>query len=311
MRKVPELKVNDYLNGSKKDRENFIKDLYKGLVEYGFFIIKDNPISKDLLEKTYKLNKEYFKNNSEYKNKHISKNFFSQRGFTPFGVEHAKDSDKVDLKEFYHVGRELSKESKYKGIYPENIFPSEEHKAVWTEIYSELDKVSDILLEALTYSLDIKKDYFKSMTNDGNSILRILHYPPISADADPKCVRAAAHEDINLITILVAASASGLQLLDRDGKWLEIESDENDLIVDAGDMLSRITNNIIPSTTHRVVNPQDGKNSDRYSMPFFVHPHAEAMLSCIESCSTGGKKYEDILAKDFLDERLKDIGLKK
>lgn len=148
------------------------------------------------------------------------------------------------------------------------------------------------------------------MTLDGNSILRLLHYPPLPADRDPRSIRAAAHEDINLITLLVSASASGLELMDRDGTWLPIESKPNAIIVDSGDMLARITNNVIPSTTHRVVNPPDAKSS-RYSMPFFMHPHPEAVLSCLPSCVGSGAKYPDILAEDFLKQRLREIGLLK
>ena len=163
-------------------------------------------------------------------------------------------------------------------------------------------------MQALSPTLNVSPEYFHDMATDGNSILRLLHYPPISDDADPKAIRAAAHEDINLITILVAANGGGLELLDRNGKWLPVETDPNNLIVDAGDMLARITNGIIPATTHRVVNPS-GPNVSRYSMPFFMHPHSDAMLSCLESCKGSGAKFEDITAGAFLEQRLKEIGL--
>jgi isopenicillin N synthase-like dioxygenase len=165
------------------------------------------------------------------------------------------------------------------------------------------------MLEALTGPLELPQTYFRQMTEDGNSILRLLHYPPLAEGADPRSVRAAAHEDINLITILVAATTSGLELLDRDGSWLPVETDKNNLIVDAGDMLARITNDVIPSTTHRVVNPPDGQNSDRYSMPYSIHPNPEAVLTCLPSCRGAGAKYPDIRAQDFLMERLREIGL--
>jgi isopenicillin N synthase-like dioxygenase len=167
------------------------------------------------------------------------------------------------------------------------------------------------MLESLTFPLDLPRDFFSNMMGEGNSILRLLHYPPIPAGVDPRCVRAAAHEDINLITVLVAATASGLELKDRDGTWLPIDSDPNSLIVDAGDMLSRLTNNVIPSTTHRVVNPDDGTNSARYSMPYFIHPNPDAMLTCLPSCVGEGAKYPPISAQDFLYQRLREIGLLK
>ena len=186
-----------------------------------------------------------------------------------------------------------------------------EFKEIFTKLYSSLEHAGDVMLEALTGPLEVKKDYFAGMTKDGNSILRLLHYPPIPEGVDPRCLRAAPHEDINFITILPAATASGLQLKDRDGQWLDIASDPGTLIVDAGDMLARLTNDVLPSTTHQVVNPNDGKNGHRYSMPFFIHPHPEAMLSCLPSCKGAGAKYADISSHDFLMQRLREIGLLK
>ena len=178
-----------------------------------------------------------------------------------------------------------------------------------TQFYKKLDNVGRTILESLSPALELPKEYFSEMTLGSDSILRLLHYPPIQEGQDPHCIRAAAHEDINLITLLVSASSSGLELLDRSGKWLAVETSANNLIVDAGDMLSRICNEVIPSTTHRVVNPQDGQNCSRYSMPFFIHPRPEALLRCIPSCRGNETKYNDILANDFLKERLRDIGL--
>ena len=251
----------------------------------------------------------FFQPPKEIKNKYICDDGGGQRGYTPFGTEHAKDNPHPDLKEFWHVGQFLPKGCEHP--YPKNIWPSElpEFQPHITQLYKKLEEVGKIMLESLTPALDLPKKYFTEMITSGNSILRLLHYPPIEKGQDPNCIRAAAHEDINLITILVSASASGLELLDCNGKWLSVETDANNLIVDAGDMLSRISNEIIPSTTHRVVNPQDGKNCSRYSMPFFIHPHPQALLSCIPSCMGDGAKHKDILAQDFLLQRLKEIGL--
>ncbi|MAE74153.1 MAG: hypothetical protein CL675_08650 [Bdellovibrionaceae bacterium] len=209
------------------------------------------------------------------------------------------------------MGRDFKPDSSYAKQHPENLWPKEVEgfQDTMTRLFRELDETGQIMLEALTPSLDLPKDYFRDLAGQGNSILRLLHYPPVPDDVDPNCVRAAAHEDINLITVLVAASQSGLELLDRDGKWLPVETDKNNLIVDAGDMLSRITNEVIPSTTHRVVNPT-GPNLSRYSMPFFIHPNSDAMLKCIPSCIGDGAKYPEILADDFLSQRLKEIGLR-
>lgn len=307
---VPELQLNQYIEGSPKDRKDFITQLFQGLKYYGFIVLKDHPIPLDLLNKAYELSEALFRMPVEKKQTYISKVGGGQRGYTPFGKEHAKDAQVPDLKEFWHVGRELEPSHPYGKEYPENIWPQElpEFKPTFLELYKELDRIGEIVLEALTGPLEIPTNYFKEMIQDGNSILRLLHYPPIPEGVDPRCIRAAAHEDINLITILVSASASGLELLGRDGKWLPIETDPNNLIVDSGDMLSRITNEVIPSTTHRVVNPE-GKNQSRFSMPYFIHPHPKAVLRCLDSCRGEKALYPDILAQDFLHQRLREIGL--
>jgi isopenicillin N synthase-like dioxygenase len=233
-----------------------------------------------------------------------------QRGYTPFGTEHAKDNPHMDLKEFYHVGREVSDDHPFAKYYPKNMWPESisNFKPALTNLYNELDKTSVILLEALGRALDVPQNFFKDMIDTGNSVLRAIHYPPVGEAPPAGSIRAAAHGDINLITILMGATASGLQLLDRDGKWLDVNSKEGQLVVDAGDMLSRITNEVIPATIHRVVNPEDA-GSARFSMPFFVHPHPKAVLECIPSCLGEGPKYAPITSHDFLMERLKDIGL--
>jgi isopenicillin N synthase-like dioxygenase len=310
--KVPELSLAAYTTGTTNDKSRFINDLYRGLKDYGFFVLVDHPLSDSLLQKAYSMSEEFFSLPRNTKEKYALRDNGFQRGYTPFGQEHAKDSPVGDLKEFWHVGRNLPEGHRYNSLYPKNIWPSEtpQFGNVFSEIYSALEMCGDIILEALTLPLELEKTFFKKMTKDGNSILRLLHYPPLPPDRDPRSIRAAAHEDINLITLLVSASASGLELMDRDGTWLPIESKPNAIIVDSGDMLARITNDVIPSTTHRVVNPPDAKTS-RYSMPFFMHPHPEAVLSCLPACVGSGAKYPDILAEDFLRQRLREIGLLK
>ena len=312
VRKVPELSLGSYTGGSNLDRQKFIDDFYLGLKDYGFIVLKDHPIPDGLLNKAYALIEEFFALPTETKMKYALKDRGFQRGYTPFGTEHAKDAKVSDLKEFWHVGRELPPGHRYETDYPKNVWPAEvpEFEKTMKTIYTALDETGKIMLEALTQPLDLHKTFFSDMMSEGNSILRLLHYPPIPPTADPRSVRAAAHEDINLITILVSATSSGLQLKDRDGTWLPIESDPNTLVVDAGDMLARITNEVIPSTTHRVVNPEDAKSS-RYSMPYFIHPNPDALLTCLPSCLGSGAKYAPITAQDFLMQRLREIGLLK
>ncbi len=312
-RKVPQLSLADYTSGTFTEKHRFIEDLFVGLKDYGFIILKDHPVEVSLLTQAYTALEKFFALPTETKKKYMIPQGGGQRGYTPFGKEHAKNSPVMDLKEFWHVGRDLPEGHRYQSIYPPNVWPHEviEFQAVFQKMYKALDETGKIMLEALTSPLKVPHDYFSKMMSEGNSILRLLHYPPIPDGVDPRCVRAAAHEDINLITILVSATQSGLQLKDRDGSWLDVESDPNTLIVDAGDMLSRITNEVIPSTTHRVINPatSDGKQVSRYSMPFFIHPNPDAILTCIDSCKGEGAIYPDITAQDFLMQRLREIGL--
>lgn len=312
LRKVPTLSLGSYLHGSENDKVRFIDQLFHGMKDYGFIILKDHQVSVELLSQAYQLLEKLFALPESTKLSYISELGGGQRGYTAFGKENAKDSPVKDLKEFWHVGREVSADHPFSKYYPKNIWPTEylaEFQPLFQKLYFELEQAGIQMMEALTYPLLLEKDYFRKMVVEGNSILRLLHYPPIPDGVDPRCVRAAAHEDINFITILPAATTSGLQLKDRDGTWLDIESDYGTLIVDAGDMLARITNDVIPSTTHRVINPQDGKNTSRYSMPFFMHPHPESLLSCLPSCRRDKAKYPDITAHAFLMQRLREIGL--
>lgn len=310
LRKVPELSLLSYVQGSPKEQEKFVNDLFTGIKDYGFIILTDHTLTQKVIDEGYSAVKEFFAQSEEQKMETVTPSGGGQRGYTPFGKEHAKDSKYKDLKEFYHVGREVADDHKFAKYYPKNIWPTQvpNFRPALLKLYSELDHTAKILLHALGKALDVSENFFSDMINNGNSILRAIHYPPVGEAPPVGSVRAAAHGDINLITILMGATASGLQLLDRDGTWLDVETKEGQLVVDAGDMLSRITNEIIPATIHRVINPEDA-GSERFSMPFFVHPHPEAMLECIPSCAGEGAKFPPVSAHDCLMERLKEIGL--
>ncbi len=307
--RVPELSLKAFTHGAPSERQDFIDALIEGFQYFGFIILKDHAVSRDLLKRAYAQSKAFFDLPVDEKRR-FARGGDGQRGYTPFGKEHAKTSTVGDLKEFWHVGREFPPSSPLAEIYPPNVWPEQpaEFRATFLALYDALEDAGFAMLEALAPSLGVPDDYFRKMATNGNSILRLLHYPPVSPDADPNAVRAAAHEDINLITILVAAEGGGLELLDRDGQWLAIDTDPENLIVDAGDMLARVTNDVIPATTHRVVNPK-GPNVSRYSMPYFMHPHSEAALECIPSCKGSGAKYPAITADAFLKQRLREIGL--
>lgn len=309
-RKVPELSLLSYVNGSESEKQNFVNDLYRGIKDYGFIILTDHTVGEDIIKNGYESVENFFALSESEKKNYVDKNGAGQRGYTPFGVEHAKDNPNMDLKEFWHVGRQVSDSHEYNEFYPDNIWPTEvpSFEKNLQSLYNELDKTSVILLEALGKALDLPIDYFAKMIDTGNSILRAIHYPPVGEAPPVGSIRAAAHGDINLITILMGATAAGLQLQERDGSWLDVVTKPGQLVVDAGDMMSRITNEIIPATIHRVINPKASTDA-RYSIPFFVHPHPKATLECIPSCVGEGAKFPPISAHDCLLSRLHDIGL--
>lgn len=310
LRKVPELSLLNFTQGNATEKAQFVDQLYSGIKDYGFIILTDHTIDEGVIKKGYQAVEEFFALNEDVKKKYVSPLGGGQRGYTPFGLEHAKDNPHMDLKEFYHVGREVADNHEFANFYDKNIWPSEvgEFETHLQNLYNNLDLTSRHLLDALGMALDVDESYFRNMIDNGNSILRAIHYPPVGEAPPVGSIRAAAHGDINLITILMGATASGLQLLDRDGTWLDVETKPGQLVVDSGDMLSRITNEVIPATIHRVINPEASTDA-RYSMPFFVHPNPKAMLECIPSCVGEGAKFPPINAHECLLERLKDIGL--
>ena len=296
----------------EQNREEFLSELYLGLREYGFVILGEHNISRDKLDHAYELGKQFFELPVDAKLKYDSGSG-GARGYTAFGRENAKGNPHSDLKEFWHVGPTLSEDSHYYNTYPRNVWPEEisQFESIFQELYTDLESLGKTMLEALGEAMGLEKEFFRDMVTDGNSICRLLHYPSVEGLDTNHSMRAAAHADINLLTLLVGATDSGLELLDKDGNWMPVESDENEIVLDTGDMMSRLTNDVLPSTVHRVVNPAQ-RDRSRYSMPFFLHPHSEASLNCLPQCvGPEGAKYPPITAGEFLEERLVEIGLRK
>ena len=312
-RNIAILKLSDFLTNDSRSRSKFVHEMGESLREFGFFAIGEHGVDQELIEQNYAHMKQFFDLDTSVKNKYEIPGYMGQRGFTSFGKEHAKDSDQPDLKEFWHVGREVTDEHDLHSIYRPNIWIDEVpgYRTSALNLMIQLDQLAIHLLRALAIYLGEEETYFDYLVIDGNSILRTIHYPEIPEDAHPAAIRAAAHEDINLITILCESTAPGLELLRHDGTWMQVHGQSGYLVVDSGDMLARITNEVIPATTHRVVNP-DQNRSKRYSMPYFVHPRPDAVLTCLKSCQSVDKPalYPDITADDFLNQRLAEIGLK-
>jgi isopenicillin N synthase-like dioxygenase len=306
--RVPELSLKAFTVGDAAEREAFSCELMRGLQRFGFIILTDHNVPETLLDRAYGLAERLFALPEHEKRRWAG----GMRGYTPFGTEHAKDSRLPDLKEFWQIGHDHVPADVDREIFPRNIWPEgvEGFRETFQALFSDLNETGRLLLEALAPRLDLPPHWFDDKVERGTSLLRVLHYPPVSEDTPAGAVRSAAHEDINFITILVAARGAGLQLLDRDGTWLPVETEPKNLIVDSGDMLMRLTNGVIPSTTHRVVNPE-GPNVSRYSMPFFMHPTLETSLDALPSCiGPEGRRWPPTTAGEFLDQRLREIGLK-
>ncbi len=308
---VPVVELDRYHSAA---RESFIRELGDSLRHFGFVRVKGHGVDPALVREAYALFERLFLLPPEVKEKYDCRNA-GQRGFVGFGKERAKNQRVADLKEFWHVGRELPAGHRFAGLYPPNVWPSEipELKTVTLRLYDALEKCAGTLMSALAQYLGSSPDVFEHVYKDGNSILRAINYPPLLPGDDPNAVRAAAHEDVNLLTLLCEATSSGLEILTRDGRWLAIDSLEGQIVADAGDMMALITNEVIPSTTHRVTNPPGERNSPRYSLPFFVHAAPDVLLEPLPSCidSAHPRLHEPILARDFLEQRLRELGLKK
>ncbi|MBL7851745.1 MAG: isopenicillin N synthase family oxygenase [Cyclobacteriaceae bacterium] len=315
---IPSLDLADFTSGDPARKKKFVSDLGAAYHTIGFVAVRNHFLDEEISRKLYDVIKRFFALPDDIKKKYEIPGLSGQRGYIGKGKEHAKGRNTGDLKEFYHVGQEVIGHDPIKAEYPDNVWPEEikEFKEVSLEVYRQLERTGVEMLRAIALYLGLPENYFDAKVKHGNSILRPIHYYPIeNPDAVPAdAVRAAEHGDINLITLLMGASADGLQVLRRDGKWIPITALPEQLVVNVGDMLERLTNKKLKSTIHRVVNPpRHLMNTPRYSIPFFMHPRSEMSLAALPGCvdATHPKLWEDITAGDFLNQRLREIGLKK
>lgn len=314
---IPRLDLLHYTDGSTEQRTQFVKDIGKAFNETGFVTIANHGLSDELIAELYKIVKAFFELPQEIKDKYEFPELAGQRGYTTKGKEKAKDSTTPDLKEFWQRGQSIIGEDYSKTDFPDNPTVQElpRFDIVTGEIYKKLENAGRNLLKAIATYLELDENYFEEYVINGNSILRAIHYFPINnpENLSPDAVRAGAHEDINLITLLIGASADGLEVLTKDGSWFPIKAKGEDIVVNVGDMLQRLTNNKLKSTTHRVVNPPiELMKTSRYSVPFFLHPKSQMSLASLDSCidKNHPKVYDDYTAGQYLDERLREIGLK-
>jgi isopenicillin N synthase-like dioxygenase len=314
-RSIPLVDLSKFVNGNAEERADFVSQLGDAFHRVGFVGVINHGIPQSKIDAFYDASKMFFSMPVSIKEGYEIKGLAGQRGYTSFGREHAKQSMVADLKEFFQIGQFVAEDHPLKPEYPDNVKIAEapEFYDQGKDLYKAFEATGGHLLRAISIHLGLDEQYFTGKIKDGNSILRSIHYPPITAE--PKsAIRSEQHEDINLITLLVGASAGGLQLLTSDDEWLEIMPGEGEIVINVGDMLQRLTNNYLISTTHRVVNPpKEQWHVPRLSIPFFLHPQSSMDLTCLPSTVTDERPlgYEPITAGDYLDERLREIGLKK
>lgn len=311
---IPVLDLSDFVGNNVSLKSTFVSEIGKAYEEVGFVAVKNHGIGPETISHLYKCVKAFFLLPQEIKSKYELPGLAGQRGYTSFGKEHAKGSPNADLKEFFQYGQNVEDDDPVKAEYPENVEVRDvqDFNKMLYQAYMGFQEAGTSILRAIALYLRLNEHHFDTYILNGNSILRCIHYPPIIAEPQ-SAIRAEQHEDINLITLLVGASADGLEILSNN-KWHPVVSLPDQIVVNVGDMLQRLTNNRLRSTTHRVVNPpRELWNTSRFSIPFFLHPKSSMSLACLNNCidSAHPKAYEDITAGEYLDERLREIGLKK
>lgn len=311
---IPVLDLTDFISGDEQTRAAFVNTLGQAYEQIGFASIVNHGMNDDLIARLYQNSQTFFGLPGDIKDKYEIPGLAGQRGFTSFGKEHAKGFDAPDLKEFFQVGQEVEDGDSVAADYPANVQVAEvpDFLPSMMEAYRRFEDAGKAVLSAIAIYLNLAPDHFDSFVHNGNSILRAIYYPPITSEP-ASAIRAEQHEDINLITLLIGASADGLELLTKENTWMPVKALPGQIVVNVGDMLQRLTNNKMRSTTHRVVNPpREQWHTARYSMPFFLHPKLSTSLACLPECidEAHPKMYEDYTAAQYLDERLREIGLK-
>ena len=312
-RSIPSIDFRLATSANQADRDRFVSEVGDALKDIGFFALTHHGSARELIAATYEQCDAFFDMDEQTKRTYLQPEIGHQRGYTAFGVEHAKDNPAPDLKEFWQAGRPYPLDGTVP-TYPQNIWPTahvEGFQSVTEHLFEGMEALAMHLRSACSIYLGKPTDWLPNMSKEGNTIMRMIHYPPLDANTPEGAVRSAAHEDINFITLLVTATADGLEVMDHDGSWIQVKGDQDAIIVDSGDMLQNLTNGLFKSTTHRVVNPKDA-NTRRYSMPMFVHPRNEIDLTPHPDfvAMTGGEaEYTSITAGDYLHQRLKEIGL--
>lgn len=312
---IPSVDLSDFLSDDSTRKKAFVDALGAAYENIGFVAVRSHFLNEELTKNLYSEVQSFFSLPEETKLKYEIEGLFGQRGYTSMGKEHAKGSSVGDLKEFWHFGQYVEDGDAIGRQYPDNVLVEElpSFNEVGRDAYQALEKTGKFMLRAIALHLGLDESFFDDKIHNGNSILRPIHYPPI-VDEPKSAVRAGQHEDINLITLLMGASADGLQVLNKMNEWISVTALPDQLVVNVGDMLQRLTNNKLKSTTHRVVNPpKELWGTSRFSIPFFLHPRSEMDLNCLESCIDDDhpKVYSDCTAGEYLDERLREIGLKK
>ncbi len=315
MNSIPTVNLADFTSGDATRKNKFVAELGKAYREVGFVAVQNHGIPQQLVDDFYKAVEDFFALPDDKKRKYEIAGLAGQRGYTSFGKEHAKHSQAADLKEFWQIGQTVEDGESVTDNYPDNVQVEEidNFNKLGHDLYRNFEKSGGYLLQSLALFLGLDEGYFDDKIHNGNSILRAIYYPPIKNEP-ASAIRAEQHEDINLITLLVGASADGLEVMDTSGNWVPVKTAPTEIVVNVGDMLQRLTNNELKSTTHRVVNPpRERWHTPRFSIPFFLHPKSEMDLSCLASCVTSANPihFEPITAGEYLNERLREIGLKK